>query len=264
MPHETNESRACYRHTGGKCALAALVLAAATSGCHSTRTQVAQALGTNSPAPVIREQTVEESYRIGCPDIVDISVEGMPEVSGQYPVSPDGRITLASLGNPRVEGHTTTTLADCVASEFGLLSGQVRCRVAEHRSRVVFVHGPIDGGDRAVMYRGPENVVSFIRRCGGLKPGADLQDIHIIRGNVAQGIKPQVIVVDLEGILLRGEPRTNVLLQPFDELCIGELPRSRIGKALPHWVRPIYRGFCGFFPWLCAHDWRQQIRDEEP
>jgi hypothetical protein len=70
--------------------------------------------------------------------------------------------------------------------------------------------------------------------------------------------------VDLEAILLRGDPRTNVLIQPFDDIYVGERARSRIGRALPEWLRPLYRGFCGIVPGACPHDWRQQIRDPEP
>jgi protein involved in polysaccharide export with SLBB domain len=185
-------------------------------------------------------------------------------VSGAYTVGPEGRIQLTALGNPRIEGQTTAVLTDRVAAELGLLVAQVKCRVVEHQSRVIFVHGPIEGGDRAVLYRGPESVVSFLRCCGGLTRGADVRDIAVVRGNVARGTKPQVLPVDLEAILLRGEAESNVLLQPFDQVCIGELPRSKFGRALPHWLRPLYRGLCGAVPSLCPHDWRQQIRDPEP
>lgn len=232
-------------------------------GCSTTRTRIAQTLASEQPAAAANEQANAESYRIGCPDEVEIVVASMPEISGVYRVGPDGRIPLAILGNPRVEGHTVAGLADCVASEFGLPIEQVKCRVKDHRRCVVFVHGPVDGGSRAVAYRGPENVVTFIRRCGGLTNGADFKDVHIIRPNVAHGAKPQVIIVDLEAILLNGDPRTNVMMQPFDEICVGELARSKVGKALPHWLRPVYRGFCHLFPWGCAQDWREQVRDVE-
>ncbi|MCE9532500.1 MAG: polysaccharide biosynthesis/export family protein [Planctomycetes bacterium] len=233
-------------------------------GCTTTRTQIKQAIGGTAPPPVVREQTVEQTYRIGCPDIVEIVIEGVPDSSGQYVVSPEGRIALAAMENPRIEGDTTAALASRIATGFGIPEEQVRCKVVKHRSRSVFIFGPIEGGNREVLYRGSENVIGFIRRCGGLHPGADVRDIHVVRGNVARGEKPQVFAVDLEAILLRGDPQTNVLLQPFDEIHIGELPRSKIGKSLPSWLRPIYREFCGVFPGLCPHDWRQQIRDPEP
>ncbi len=210
---------------------------------------------------MIREQTVEEGYHIGCPDVVEVEIDGMKESSGRFTIDAEGRIPMALLGHPRVEGHTVSGLADLIAAELDMPSSRVRCRVAEYHHSVVFVHGPIEGSDQAILYRGPENVISFIRRSGGLTNGADLRDVHVIRGNVALGTKPQVFTVDLEAILLRRDPQTNVLLQPFDEICIGELPRSRVRKALPHWLRPLYRGFCGVFPSACKHE---QSPDQEP
>jgi protein involved in polysaccharide export with SLBB domain len=232
--------------------------------CATRREQIAQALGNDTPAPVIREQTVEESYRVACPDVVEVKVDGMPEASGRHAIDPDGRISIAALGNPRVEGQTVLGLAGFIAGELRLPAEKVKCRVIEHRSRVVFVSGQVDGGDRAVPYRGAENVVSFIRRCGGLKHGADVRDIHVVRGNLDRGEKPQVFTVDLDAILLRGDPQTNVLMQPFDELFVGELARSKIGKAMPEWLSPLYRGVCNIFPSFCPNDWRGQIRDPEP
>ncbi len=262
-----NELAGCRRPfslSGRSRAPILFIIALFPIACATKREQIAQALGNSAPAPVIREQTVEEAYRIACPDIIELNVEGVPEASGRYAIDPDGRISIAALGNPRVEGQTVLGLAGFVAGELRLPVEMVKCRVIEHRSRAVFVRGQVEGGDRAVPYRGAENVVSFIRRCGGLKHGANFRDIHVVRGNLERGAKPQVFTVDLEAILLRGEPQTNVLMQPFDELFVGELARSKIGNAMPQWLRPVFQGFCNFCPSFCPGDWRQRIRDPEP
>ena len=263
MDQKQSDLLSRYERRGSRCALLVVLACLFAGGCTSTRKQVSQALGGNVHAPVTREETVEQSYRIGCPDIVEIAIDGAPG-GGQYVVSAEGRIAFAPLGNPRIEGETSASLAQRISSELRLKPEQVHCKVVAHRGRVIFIHGPIEGGDRAVTYRGTESVVGLIRRCGGLTPAADFKDVHIVRSNVALGGIPQVFAVDLEAILLRGEPQTNVPVQPFDEIFIGETPRSKIGRALPDWLRPAYRGFCGLIPSLCPHDWRQQIRDVEP
>jgi protein involved in polysaccharide export with SLBB domain len=263
MFHESGGCRRSFSLPGRNCAPILFIIALFPIACASKREQIAQSLGNSTPAPVIREQTVEESYRVACPDVIEVKVAGMPE-SGRYAIDPDGRVSIAALGNPRVEGQTVVGLAGFIAGELHLPAEKVKCQVIEHRSRVVFVRGQMDGGDRAVPYRGAENVVSFIRRCGGLKQGADVRDIHVVRSNLDRGEKPQVFTVDLEAILLRGEPQTNVLMQPFDELFVGELARSKIGEAMPGWLRPVYRGFCNIFPSFCPSDWRGQFRDPEP
>ncbi len=265
MEPETNERRSNdSRIWAGSALVAFIVLGFSASGCATRRSQLVQALGSNTPAPVVREATVVDSYAIGCPDIVEITVDGVAGCNGQFTINAEGRIELPILDNPRVEGETASGLAQRLARELHIPQEKVRCRVVAHRSREVFVFGPIEGSDRAVAYRGPENVVAFIRRCGGLTPAANAREIHIVRGNVATGARPQVFRVDLEAILLDGDPKTNYLIQPFDEIYIGELKRAKIGRALPQWLRPVYREFCNLFPGACPHDWREQIRDQEP
>jgi protein involved in polysaccharide export with SLBB domain len=243
---------------GGWCALA---YASFASGCASKRDQIAQALGTHPHVALVPDRAINETYRLGYPDSVEIAVVGMPECSGNFPINVEGRIQLAKLDNPRVDGQTVPALRSRIARELGVPNEQVHCRAIGHESRVVFVHGAIEGGDRAVRFQGPESVISLLRRCGGLQPSADVRDVHVVRSNVALGLRPQVFAVDLEAILLRGEPGTDVLLQPFDEVSIGELPRAKVGRALPDFLRPAYRGFCTVLPWLCPHDWQEQIRE---
>jgi protein involved in polysaccharide export with SLBB domain len=263
MDPKHDDRRRRYRRARSSCALL-IGLTFASSGCVTSRERIAEAMASKAPAPVLREQTVEEGYRIACPDVVEITLDGMPELSGEYPVTTEGRIELAAFGNPRIEGQTSSSLVEFLAVELRLPAERIHCKVASHRSRVVFVHGPIEGGERIEVYRGPENVVAFLRRCGGLSSGADVCDVHVIRGNVASGAKPQVFRVDLEAILLRGDARTNVLLQPFDEICVGELPRSRIGKTLPGWLRPFFHGFCDLAPGLCPQTKWKPSGEPEP
>ena len=234
------------------------------TGCtaRQSRRQLAEQLATGAEAPFSREQVPEQSYRIAFGDVVEIVVPGMPECSGVFPITVEGRVEIKALGNPRVDGDSLRALSRRIGDLCDLRPGEVRCRVVEYRSRFVYVYGPVNGPERAVAYRGPENVVSLLRRIGGVQPGAKLDEVHVIRSNMVSGKPPELFDVDLEAILIRGEPESTVVLQPFDTIYIGELRRARLGKALPHWMRPAYRGFCGVFPNACPHDWRQQIRDE--
>jgi protein involved in polysaccharide export with SLBB domain len=236
------------------------------NGCVSTsrREEVAKALGSAAVAPATRSESVAESYRLACPDVVEIAVAGSPQASGHFVLNAEGRIALESMLNPRVEGETAASLAKRIAVEFGLSEDQVTCRVVRHESRVLFVHGPVTDGDRAVPYRGTENVVSLLRRCGGLAPAADVRDVHLVRANIASGGRPQVFTIDLEAILLRGDPTTNVLVQPFDDIYIGARPRAMIGDVMPDLLRPLYRGFCTVFPGACPKDRQQPPGDPEP
>jgi hypothetical protein len=75
MDQEPDKRRRLQRRTGRCCALLAF-LALLPAGCTTSRAQIERALGGVAVAPVIREQTVEEGYRIACPDVVEITVVG--------------------------------------------------------------------------------------------------------------------------------------------------------------------------------------------
>lgn len=242
----------------------ALILLSLIGGCATKRDQIAQVLNSNAPPALAAKTSIDENYRVGFPDIVEISVSGTPHYSGRFAVNVEGRIEISDLDNPRVDGGTVGSIQRLLAQELDLPLEHVHCRVIEHQSRLIYVRGPVQGGDRAIPYQGPEYLADFIRRCGGLHPSANVKDIHVVRSNVPLGSRPQVFAVDLEAILLKGDPATNVLLQSFDEVYIGERPRAKLGRALPAWLRPVYGGVCGVAPGLCPHDWREQIRSPMP
>jgi hypothetical protein len=51
--------------------------------------------------------------------------------------------------------------------------------------------------------------------------------------------------VDLKGILLRNEPRTNIRVEPFDQIYIGQSRRSVFCSRLPPILRPFWEYFLG-------------------
>jgi hypothetical protein len=62
---------------------------------------------------------------------------------------------------------------------------------------------------------------------------------------VAEGQPPQVFRVDLRAIILDHDERTNVRVQPFDQVYVGETRKACFGKCVPPWLRPAYDAACG-------------------
>jgi polysaccharide export outer membrane protein len=145
-------------------------------------------------------------------------------------VDPDGAIGL-SLGRLHVDGLTAAEAADRLAAL--AYEPDVQVRVAEYNSRQLFLFGPVAGRERVVPYQGPETVVELLRRAGGLTPQAELSQVHVVRPNVAIGRRPEVFPIDLEAILVHGDERSNVVMQPSDHVYIGETLRSALAKYLP-------------------------------
>ena len=201
-----------------------------------------------TPAPDIR-------YRVGCPDVLEVTFADRPERDAYASIDLDGRLPLgdADADRPRVEGMTLDEVRDELARAAGVGPDRVRVTLAAPRSNRVYVHGPVRGRSRVVPYRGPETVTDLLARVGGLPPGSQWNEVYVVRPNVAAGARPEVFRVDVGAVLLDHDPRTNLPLRPSDQVYVGETRRSAFSRVLPHWLGTAYRRFTGLLP----DDWRQ-------
>lgn len=184
-------------------------------------------------------------YVVRFPDVLNLFVPGRPDWSGRRPLRPDGRIEVAAGVEVRVEGRTTPAIAALVAARAGVGPDRVGVVVAEYNSQQLFLYGQVGGGARAVPYQGPETVLEMFQRAGGLTPGAAPHDIQVVRGHVADGRPTETFDIDLEAILYKNDQGTNVRLQPFDQVYVGQSRRSSLVRSLPPWLRPLYKDLFG-------------------
>lgn len=199
------------------------------AGCISPRERF---VSTSSPP-----RAAPTEYQLLFPDAVEIRIQDRADLSGIFPLNPEGRIDFPGLGSPRVEGDTADTLHQRLSHLMRVPPEAIRCRVAQFRGQMLFVYGPVKGPPRAVSYEGPEDVVTFLRRIGGLDPGAALRRIHVVRSNLQRDQDPEVFEVDVHAIIQKGDTRSNLLLMPLDEVYVGETSRSLLYKLLPEWLK---------------------------
>ncbi len=214
------------------------------SGCVTNRAQIEQAVIAPRPSSSQSLQTAS-AYRARCPDLLHVDIAGLPQYSGPRRIEVDGRISLGEAGRAQVDGATTPEIVSAVAEVVGVPPEQVHVAVAEHKSQYLYLYGQIAGMQRAVPYQGPETVLDLLRRVGGLRTGAALRDITVIRPHVAEGKTPEVFHVDLAAIVLKNDAETNVLLEPFDQVHVGQSRRAHFSDCLPPWLRPVYDRLCG-------------------
>jgi len=207
---------------------------ACLAGCQTPRAEPPAA----SPAgpPVLQTAAVSPDYAVVFPDILELDVAGRPECSGARLVYPDGRIDLGPFGMVFAEGSTAAELTRRVADAAGVPAQHVSCRVAAARSRSVFLLGPGADHPRAVPYTGPERVTDLLRRAAGLAPGAEPTDVRVVRRNVARGAPTETFRVDLAAVR-RGDERTNVVLEPNDEVHVSADHGIRLSAFLPDRTR---------------------------
>lgn len=209
------------------------------AGCAGGPTLHDQALLADKELPAAQ---VGPPYTVACPDVLDVTVDGRPDLSGPQEVGPDGCIQFGPVGRVRVEGLTTVAAARVLAEAAGI--SDVRVGVAAYRSQQIQLTGQVVGGPRVVPYQGPETVLALLRRVGGLTPGAALGEVYLVRSRVAEGKQPEVHRIDLPAILLKQDQTTNLLVQPFDHVFVGETRQSCLARCLPPCVRPVYEAVC--------------------
>ena len=209
------------------------------SGCLGNRGQIEQALIAYRPSPAHLRQ-VAAKYRARCPDLIQVDIAGLPEHSGPQRIGADGCIDLGEAGRPQVDGETTPDIVRTVAETVGVAPEQVQVSIVEHTSQYLYLIGQVAGSQRAVPYQGPETVLDLLHRAGGIQQGAAVRDVKVIRPHVAEGKTPEVFRIDLAAIVLRNDPETNILVQPFDQVHIGQSQRSSFRDSLPPWLRSVF------------------------
>jgi protein involved in polysaccharide export with SLBB domain len=212
------------------------------AGCACKHGQLERALQqAASPAPLVGV----EKYTLACPDVLECSIEGEPDVGGRFTIGPDGRIDLGKLGQLRVEGLTLAEVRRAVAARAKVAPEAVRVEVVEFNSQQVYIFGEINGLQRAVPYQGEETVLALLQRVGGVTAGAAPDSIYVVRTQVADGRQPEVFHIALKEIVNGQSQSTNICLQPFDQIYVGETRQSSVKKCMPPWLRPLYQALCG-------------------
>src|SRR5262249_20234139 len=130
-----------------------------------------------SPAPTA-------AYQVGCPDVLQVNFADSPSWDAIAVVDVDGRVPLEDPSKAQAEGRTLEEIRNDLATLAGCSPDRVTVSLAAARSASVVVYGPVRGRARVVPYQGPEAVIDFLTRVGGLPPGSKLNQVYVIRPNV--------------------------------------------------------------------------------
>jgi protein involved in polysaccharide export with SLBB domain len=219
-----------------------LLLSLAETGClgPSKRSNVEKHLMANK-SPEERRQEVVNSYQVGCPDVIRLTIATHPQLNGNYTVGPDGRIKLAAHPSVRIEGLTVPEMVRRIAAAVAVPPQYVGVDVVEFNSQHVLLIGEVAGSQRVHPYVGQETVLELLQRTGGITRGAAPDSVYVVRSHVENGQRPEIIHVDLAGIVEKKDEKSNIRIFPFDQIHVGETRQSRVENILPPWLRPLYQ-----------------------
>jgi protein involved in polysaccharide export with SLBB domain len=231
------------RRCRGKGWLVGLCLVLA-GGCATSQGRLEKALLADRN-PAAHTHDLDACYRLRCPDLLEVQVDGRPRQSGPRPVRADGQVLLDQGTGVQVAGQTIPDIAAAIAHRLGVPEQSVHVHVAEHRSQSLYLFSDSHGGQKVLGYRGPETILDLLQRLGGTSPGAALRDVEVVRAHVADGKPPEVFHIDLRAVLLAHDLQTNIRLEPNDRIYIAETRRSRLACCVPPLLLPLYRQLCG-------------------
>lgn len=175
------------------------------------------------PAPAKSAAGAEWSYLLGPGDSVNVFVWGNPEVSGSFPIRPDGKMTMNLVEDLPASGKTPTQLAREIE--------KILARYIQDPIVTVIVAGgtgPYSQQIRVVgeaakpqtlNYRENMSLIDVMITVGGITDFAAGNKASILR--VTDG-KAQQFTVRLEDLVKAGDISANVEMQPGDVLIIPE------------------------------------------
>jgi protein involved in polysaccharide export with SLBB domain len=209
----------------------------------------------DTPPPAIEgRKRVLPDYVVEPPDLLLVEVvEALPgrPITGEHLVRPDGKMSLNYYGEIDVAGLTTAQVKEKVVlhlrkhltdEALGLVrregdrvlsidpkdSNRVSVDVTAYNSKVYYVQGDVATPGR-IPVTGSETVLDAINFAGGVLPGA--KSIRVVRPGPAGTRDEQVLPVDLDAIVKRGDPTTNYQLLPGDRILVERAePSPRAGE----------------------------------
>ena len=169
------------------------------------------------------------SYIIGVHDVLNVTVFGETDLSGQYRVDSDGTITYPLLGRVAASGLTSRGLEQRLSTllENGYLKHpQIRVEVEQYRSQSIFVIGEVRQPGRYPL-TGDMTLIEALAAAGSVNgtAGNEVLVVHSTRttppsGPVVPGVDQtaQVTHVDLEDLQTGQLP--NVVLHDGDTIFV--------------------------------------------
>jgi polysaccharide biosynthesis/export protein len=164
---------------------------------------------------------VEKTFIIGAEDILQIWVVQQPGISGQYPVRPDGIISVPLVGDVRASGLTTEQLEASIAERLKtneiLNDPSVTVGVFQVKSRKYFISGEVNKtGEQYLVV--PTRVSEALANAGGFRDFAKKTSIRIIR--IMPDGKPKTFKYNDKDVSHGKNLEQNIFLEPGDHIYV--------------------------------------------
>ena len=173
--------------------------------------------------PSLTTDVNDYQYLIGPGDSLTIFVWRNPEISGQFIVRPDGKVTTSLVEDVDVAGKTPSMLARELEEQLSTFINNPRVTVSVNNfagplSEQVRVIGEATN-PRAISYTENMTLLDLMIAVGGLTEFADGNDAKLVR--VVDG-RQTTYDVNIDALIRNGDITKNVDILPGDIVIIPE------------------------------------------
>ena len=116
-----------------------------------------------------------EAYHLGIGDVLKIEVVGEADLTGVFPISPRGTVTLKLIGEIEVGGLTLTEARDklrAVLERDYLLNPTVKVEIQEYKSKKILVLGEVRKPGEYYLRQDATNILEVLSLVGGMTENA--------------------------------------------------------------------------------------------
>lgn len=174
--------------------------------------------------PTPNEFALDNNYRIGVGDDLQIQVWRNEDLSTRVPVRPDGKISSPLVGDIVAAGLTTQELAQALTEKLTtyIRSPEVTVIVTNPASADFLRRVRVTGAVRnpvSLSYRQGMTALDIVLQAGGLTEFAAPSKARLYR--TVEG-RTRIYPIDLDAILKKGDLTTNYPLYPSDVVTVPE------------------------------------------
>ena len=230
-------------------------------------TESAPMAAVEDPRPDLPLAYTVPPYKIQTGDVVEIKFLYHPVLNTTQPVRPDGRVSVAFLGDVPAAGLTPTQLRKYLSKKYETRLDRVEIQLTlkSFSAPPKAVERVFVGGEvllpRMVDKKPDYTVLQALFEVGGYKDSADLEEVRILRGYHIADQTPQMIKVNVANVISGLAPDTplmdrDVIVVPKSTIAkIGVGVNQYLNNTVPRWIVTSF----GFAHQLGTSETRSQI-----
>lgn len=181
----------------------------------------------------------KSKYTLGKTDVIEITVQRHPEVSGKFILNNEGKIQYQFVGDLKLEGLTKEEAQPVIVKilEKFIISPEVTVQILEYNSKIVYVVGEV-GAPGKIYMRGDTITVRDALLSAGLPQLTAATDVATLFTPADDG-KVVLKKVNVHSLLFKGDLRENYVMKPGDTLYLPATLWAKVARFINPVTQPV-------------------------